>query len=90
MTDTPTVSVIIVNYNGKEHLGECFSSLSRLNYPRERLEVIMVDNASLDGSVEFVSTQFPWVRIVKNSNNLGFAKAINLGLRRPKENMAHF
>ena len=48
----PLVSVIIVNRNGKKHLKECFKSLEKLNYPKEKYEVIMADNASSDDSVE--------------------------------------
>lgn len=80
----PSVSVIVVNFNGREHLEECFSSLAALNFPRPSLEVIMVDNASGDGSIEFVSTNFPWVKIIQNSRNLGFAKAVNIGAGQAK------
>lgn len=80
----PDVSVIIVNFNGKEHLENCFNSIASLNFPKEHLEVIMVDNCSSDGSVEFVSSKFPWVKILKNSSNVGFAKAVNQGAESSK------
>jgi len=50
----PTVSIIVLNYNGKHFLHGCFSSLSQINYPSSRYEVILVDNGSTDGSVEYV------------------------------------
>ncbi|CBE67387.1 MAG: glycosyltransferase family 2 protein [Candidatus Methylomirabilis oxygeniifera] len=80
----PLVSVVIVNYNGLHFLGPCLTSLERLHYPRERYEVILVDNASSDGSIPYVRTQFPWVTIVRNAANLGFAGGNNAGIRAAK------
>ena len=54
---TSLVSVIIVNFNGKRFLQDCLSSLLKQTYPP--FEVILVDNASHDGSVEFVQEHFP-------------------------------
>ncbi|MBU4223242.1 MAG: glycosyltransferase family 2 protein, partial [Euryarchaeota archaeon] len=76
---SPLVSVIIVNYNGKQYLKNCLSSLSAQSYPA--IEVIFVDNASSDGSVEYVRKEFPSVRIIESKKNLGFAKGNNLGIR---------
>ena len=75
----PLVSVIVLNYNGKQHLADCFDSIARTTYPH--LEVIMVDNASNDDSVEFVRNQYPFVKIVRNAKNLGFAEGNNVGVR---------
>lgn len=80
----PKVSVIVVNFNGKEHLAECFSSLYNLKYPSEKLEIVMVDNASRDGSVEFVAKNFSGVKVLSNKNNLGYAKAVNQGAKAAK------
>lgn len=79
--ELPLCSVIVLNYNGIEHLDACFRSLANLNYPRERLEVIMVDNGSTDNSVEFVRKIFPWVKIIKTDKRLSFAAANNIGIR---------
>ncbi len=81
---TPSVSVIVVNFNGKEYLEDCFSSLLNLDFPGEKLEFIMVDNASRDGSVEFLEMKFPWVKVLSNRSNLGYAKAVNQGVRAAK------
>jgi GT2 family glycosyltransferase/glycosyltransferase involved in cell wall biosynthesis len=81
MSDIPTVTVIVLNYNGRKHLEGCFPSLLRLDYPTERLELMLVDNASNDGSVEFTETHYPQVRIVRSPTNLGFAAGNNLGAR---------
>lgn len=76
------VSIIVVNWNGKKHLSYCLSSLKRINYPK--FEVILVDNNSNDGSVEFVRENFPKVKIIQNKTNLGFAEANNIGTRKAK------
>lgn len=71
----PKVSIIVLNYNGKKYLKNCFESLKKQTYPN--YEVIMVDNASTDGSVSYVQKCFPWVRVIQNSTNIGYAKANN-------------
>lgn len=76
----PTVSVILVNYNGLEHLEPCLSSLSSLNFDSERLEIIVVDNASVDESVPWLERHWPRVRIIENRRNVGFSKACNQGV----------
>lgn len=75
----PSVSVIVLNHNGREHLHPCFASLSSLDYPQERLELILVDNGSTDGSIGDMKANFPSVRIVRNEHNLGFARGNNIG-----------
>ena len=72
------VSVIVVNWNGKQHLEDCFSSLLKQDYPA--LEIIMVDNASNDGSVEFIKNKFPAVHVIQNKINIGFGPAVNKGM----------
>ncbi len=79
--DVPTVTVIVLNYNGLKHLQSCFASLIRLDYPTDRLELMLVDNASSDGSVEYVRQTYPQVKIVQNTENLGFAAGNNVGAR---------
>jgi GT2 family glycosyltransferase len=69
----PHVSIIVLNYDGLQHLGPCLDSLRDLRYPKDRLEVILADNASRDGSVAFVRDRYPWVRLVELSENHGFA-----------------
>ena|SRR5438445_9617997 len=71
--------VIVLNYNGLRFLKECFGSL--LNQTYRNMEIIMVDNASSDSSVEFVRENFPSIRIIRNATNLGFAAGNNVGIR---------
>jgi GT2 family glycosyltransferase len=66
---------MIINWNGKKYLQKCFGSIARQTYPA--IEVIMVDNGSADGSIEFTAEKFPWVKIVRNRENLGYVIAKN-------------
>jgi len=78
----PTVSVVIINYNGKEYLDRCLGSVLSSNYPN--FEVIFVDNASSDGSLEYVKKKLgrsPRLRIIRNERNVGFGEGNNIGLR---------
>lgn len=82
MSYLPLVSVIIVNYNNKKFLENCLGSVFRSNY--QDLEVVFVDNASTDGSVDFVKERFGRIsslKIVQNSENLGYAEGNNAGMR---------
>jgi GT2 family glycosyltransferase/glycosyltransferase involved in cell wall biosynthesis len=68
----PRVSVIVVNWNGRAHLEACFSSLLASDYPRDLLELICVDNGSIDDSRALLATRFPDVRVVALPENRGF------------------
>jgi GT2 family glycosyltransferase len=74
----PDAAIVIPNWNGKHHLDGCFESLGRLAYPGE-VEIVLVDNGSVDGSVEHTRRRFPRVKIVQNPENTGFAPACNQG-----------
>ncbi len=74
-----TLSVIIVNYNVRQFLENALTSVFRALEGLDG-EVIVVDNASDDGSVEMVRKNFPAVRVIANGENLGFARANNLAL----------
>jgi len=72
-------SVIVLSWNGETYLPDCLNAvMSQTHTPHE---VILVDNASTDGSVESVATNFPPVRIICNDENLGFAGGMNVGLK---------
>lgn len=74
----PRVFLITLNWNGKEWLEDCLRSALALDYPD--FEVVMVDNGSTDGSVEFVRENFPSVQVVETGSNLGYARGFNAGL----------
>jgi GT2 family glycosyltransferase len=73
------LSIILVNYNDRKHVGECLSSLQKSMPPFEQ-EILVVDNHSTDGSPEWIAGSFPDVRLISNAENLGFARANNLGV----------
>ena len=75
----PQVSVVIVNWNTRDLLVACLRSLAALA-GGVHCQIIVVDNASSDDSVETVQRCFPEVRVIQNTRNLGFAKANNIGL----------
>ena len=79
--DDPLISIITVNWNGKKYLSELFESLAALNYPKDRLQIIMVDNDSTDDSIKFVEKRFPDIEIISLQKNLGYAGGNNAGLR---------
>ncbi len=74
-----TLSIIIVNWNTRELLLQCLASIyaAQLTDPHLSFEVIVVDNASSDGSVQAVRKQFPQVHVIENAQNVGFARANN-------------
>src|SRR4030042_3085103 len=77
--DHPVVSIIVVNWNRREYVGECLNSLRSQSF--RDFEVILVDNGSTEGSVEFIEENFPgFVRILKNKENVGFARGNNQGI----------
>lgn len=80
-------SIVLVNYNGKKYIDKLFDSLEKLNTPKEDYEVIFVDNASSDNSVDYLKLYLKNkesklnVRLVKSNHNLGFAGGNNLGVK---------
>ncbi len=74
------LSIIIVNYNVKEFLKNLLHSIKKASQNLDT-EIIVVDNASDDGSVEMLQEKFPDVKLIANEENLGFGKANNLGLK---------
>jgi hypothetical protein len=77
--ENPAVSVIVPNWNGMRFVGMCLDSLAKLHF--KNFEVIVVDNGSMDGSREMIEEKYPWVRLLKNPHNMGFAIACNQGIK---------
>ncbi len=91
MSDALLLSVVIVSWNVREDLKECLQSLlgtGNLGLVTGEqglsVEVIVVDNASTDGTVEMVRREFPQVRLIVNSENLGYTKANNIGIKQSR------
>jgi hypothetical protein len=75
----PKVAILILNWNGKNLLKYCLGSLKNTLYPN--YEIWVIDNGSSDGSIEYVSQNFPHVNIISYNENLGFSKAYNKAAR---------
>ena len=78
----PIISAVIPNWNGKTFLKECLDSL--LNQTFKDYELILVDNGSNDGSVEFIKNNYPMVKILAQPTNRGVAAGLNIGIRESK------
>ena len=87
MTD-PKVTIIILNWNGKEDTIECLESLKHITYPN--YEILLVDNGSTDGSVECFRERYPGMEIIENGENLGFAEGNNVGIRKAMDEGADY
>lgn len=74
------LSIVIVNYNVKHFLEQCLLSVQKAIHGIQA-EVFVVDNVSLDGSVEMVQEKFPWVQLIANQENVGFSKGNNQAVR---------
>jgi len=84
MTDAmfrPSVSVILLTWNQRDLTLDCLASLRQLDYPAEKLNVIVVDNGSRDDTVAAIRECFPEVTVLENGDNLGFAEGNNVGIR---------
>jgi hypothetical protein len=93
-TNRPTLSIIIVNWNTRDLLAQCLESVRRdvqtfkrsnvRTCKRASVETFVVDNASTDGSAQMVRERFPWVRLIENEENVGFARANNQAIRQSR------
>ncbi|MFW6143410.1 MAG: glycosyltransferase family 2 protein [Patescibacteria group bacterium] len=72
------LSIVIINYNTKDLLAQCLDSLEESRHPS--YEIIVVDNASTDGSAEMVEKKFPWAQVLRSPRNLGFSSGNNLAV----------
>lgn len=76
----PSVSIVMVNLNGRHHFEKLFQSLRAVDYPGELLEIVMVDNGSVDGSVQWLDRHAPDARVITCRQNHGFAGGVNVGV----------
>lgn len=81
------VCIVIPNWNGASHIGECLDSLLAQSY---KGHIIVVDNGSVDDSVQFIKSRYSSVELIEHPKNLGFAGGVNAGIRRAKELGAEF
>ncbi|OGP86338.1 MAG: hypothetical protein A2Z08_04115, partial [Deltaproteobacteria bacterium RBG_16_54_11] len=79
VSGSPLISVVVLNWNGVHCVEGCLVSLQAQSY--HPLEIIVVDNASTDKSVDFIRMNFPEVKMILNKRNLGFAGGNNIGIK---------
>jgi len=79
MSTLPLVTIVVVNWNGRAYLEQCLSSLCAQTYPAR--DIVLVDNGSTDGSIDFVRERFPEVQIGALPHNVGFAAGNNFAMR---------
>jgi GT2 family glycosyltransferase len=76
------LSILLVSHNSKHFLADCLESIAR--FAPSGTEVVLADNASSDGSAEFVAREFPWVKTMQLHSNLGFSAANNLAAKQAR------
>lgn len=81
MKKPPDISIVIVNYNVKDALDNCLSSIYKSNTSNHLLEIFVIDNNSFDGSVKLVKEKYSDVNLIENKKNLGYSKANNIALK---------
>jgi GT2 family glycosyltransferase len=72
-----SLSIVIVTYQSEKEIGECLATIPR----KEEYEVLVIDNGSFDRTPEIVRVKYPWVRLIRNRTNLGYARANNQGIK---------
>lgn len=87
---SPFVAMVVLTWNQRALTLDCLESLGGMNYPSERLQIIVVDNGSKDGTAEAIREQYPTVTVKENRENLGFAEGNNVGLRQALDGPADY
>lgn len=90
MKDSPFISIIITSLNGMHYLNDCLSSISNLDYPKEKLEVILIDDGSQDKTYEFIKENFSDIKIIRNYRTRGVAESRNIGIKNAKGKLLAF
>ena len=81
MDNFPNISIIIVTYNGKRYIPDLFESLCNQSYAIDKMEIIVLDNASTDDTADIISKQYPKVKVIKLGENIGYAAGNNKALQ---------
>lgn len=79
MDSHPLIYIIILNYDRKEDTCECLNSIKGIDY--NNFKTLVLDNGSTDGSVDYLKKKFPWIEMIENHKNLGFAQGNNVGIK---------
>ncbi|HET6444015.1 MAG TPA: glycosyltransferase family 2 protein [candidate division Zixibacteria bacterium] len=82
----PSITCFVLNWNSQVYIGDCLSALLASEY--ENAEYIVIDNASTDGSVDFITQKYPSIKVIRNPTNLGFAGGNNVALQELESDFA--
>ena len=82
------LAILIACFNGRKYIADCLRSLQKAGAADVETTIIVIDNASTDGSADFVAREFPDVELIRLADNRGFAGGINAGWRRARERFA--
>ncbi len=85
--ELPLVSVVVLNWNRKRFIDPFVKSIIGQSYPKDRMELLFTDNASTDGSVEYIKNKYgdlSFLKVVQNNKNYGYSRGNNLGIHRSK------
>ena len=86
----PPVAIVVLTWNQRDLTLDCLASLAEMDYPADRLQIIVVDNGSSDGTAAAVRERFPHVTVLENGDNLGFAEGNNVGIRHALQGSAEY
>ena len=78
------VSIVAVNFNGKDQTIKLVNSIRKLKFPQNSIEVIIVDNNSRDNSVNLIKSKFPNISLIENKKNIGYGPAVNIAAKKAK------
>lgn len=87
---SPLVAIVVLTWNQRDLTLDCLASLAEMNYPSDRLQIIVVDNGSRDDTVVAVRERFPHITVLENGDNLGFAEGNNAGIRHALQGPAEY
>lgn len=76
------VTIVIPNYNGKHFMGPCLESLKQQSFTD--FKILVVDNASTDGSLDYMKENYPQIQVIPLKENYGFSKAVNVGIKKSR------
>ncbi len=79
------VAIIILSFNGEKYLPDCLDSLEKLTYPKHLCQIIIIDNASIDSSVDLIKQHSLSHELIESKTNLGFSGGVNLGWKQARE-----
>lgn len=86
MSEPENISAIIISYNGREFIADCLATLKE-NLTDFNHEIIIVDNNSTDGTIEYIDENYAEAKLLRNNKNLGFARAVNQGIKAAQFNL---